>query len=85
MAQYENDESITGKTLSHYRIDSLLGEGGMGKVYLAQDTSLKRKVAIKHLPAHLMTDPDRVLRFEREARAASALNHPNIITVHEIG
>ncbi|MFN0084423.1 MAG: protein kinase domain-containing protein [Blastocatellia bacterium] len=81
----EDNDSIIGQTLSHYRIDSLLGAGGMGRVYLAKDTSLKRQVAIKILPPQFMRDPDRVRRFEQEARAASSLNHPNIITIHEIG
>ena len=69
----------------HYRMLSLLGRGGMGEVWLAEDTQLSRKVAIKLLPAEFTTQPERVRRFAQEARAASALNHPNIITVHEIG
>jgi eukaryotic-like serine/threonine-protein kinase len=74
-----------GQTLLHYRIDRKLGAGGMGEVYLAQDTRLGRKIALKLLPSHLTREEDRVRRLEREARAASALNHPNILTVHEIG
>ena len=70
----------TGKVISHYRIISRLGAGGMGEVYLAEDLRLGRKVALKLLPAQYMRDEDRVRRFEQEARAASALNHPNILT-----
>jgi serine/threonine protein kinase/Flp pilus assembly protein TadD len=77
--------SLTGKELGHYRVLSLLGSGGMGEVYLAEDTRLRRKVALKLLPAELTANRDRLLRFEQEARAASALNHPNILTIHEIG
>jgi len=68
-----------------FEILSLLGKGGMGEVYLAQDTRLKRKIALKLLPAQLTQDEDRLRRFEREAQAASALNHPNILTIHEMG
>src|SRR5438094_5614196 len=74
-----------GKKLGHYQILSLLGAGGMGEVYLAEDTRLKRKVALKLLPAELTANQDRLRRFEQEAQAASGLNHPNIITIHEIG
>ncbi|MEK6322702.1 MAG: protein kinase [Acidobacteriota bacterium] len=76
---------MIGETLSHYRIVSKIGAGGMGEVYLAEDTRLDRKVAIKVLPAGFTKDASRVRRFEQEARAASALNHPNIVTIHEIG
>ncbi len=77
--------SVIGHTLGHYRIVSLLGKGGMGEVYLGEDTTLRRKVALKLLPAAFLADQARLRRFEQEARAASALNHPNIITIHEIG
>jgi serine/threonine protein kinase/TolB-like protein/Tfp pilus assembly protein PilF len=76
---------MVSPSISHYRILSKLGEGGMGEVWLAEDTRLKRKVAIKLLPAELTSDADRVRRFEQEAQAASALNHPNIVTVYDIG
>src|SRR6476620_3898868 len=71
--------------LGRYEIRSLLGTGGMGEVYLAEDTTLHRLVAVKLLPAALTADQDRLHRFEREAFAASSLNHPNILTIHEIG
>src|SRR6266849_9256869 len=73
-----------GTKLGRYRIVSKIGEGGMGEVYLAQDTKLDRKVALKILPADVATHPDRMKRFVQEAKAASALNHPNIITIYEI-
>ncbi len=74
-----------GASLSHYRIVSQLGTGGMGEVYLAQDTKLDRKIALKILPADLAANQDRMRRFTQEAKAAAALNHPNIATIHEIG
>jgi serine/threonine protein kinase len=75
----------SGTTLGRYNVHSLLGAGGMGEVYLAHDTRLNRKVALKVLPADLISSHERLRRFEQEAQAASALNHPNIITIHEIG
>ena len=72
-------------SLLHYRVVSKLGAGGMGEVYLAEDTRLNRKVAIKVLPDTLTRNEDSVRRFVQEAQSASALNHPNIITVHDIG
>jgi serine/threonine protein kinase len=74
-----------GTRLSHYVIQERIGGGGMGTVYRARDTSLDRDVAIKGLRAEVMRDADRRLRFVQEAKAVSALNHPNIVTVHDIG
>jgi eukaryotic-like serine/threonine-protein kinase len=76
---------MTGQLLAHYEIISQIGSGGMGEVYLARDTRLDRQIALKLLPVQFAADPERVSRFEREARAASALNHPNIIIIHEVG
>src|SRR5258706_9060353 len=73
-----------GKNIAHYRIVRLIGEGGMGKVYLAEDTRLHRKVSLKFLSTNFTQDHERLRRFEQEACAASALNHPNILTIHEI-
>src|SRR5262245_30857878 len=81
----ENYPSLAGQSLSHYQVLSLIGAGGMGEVYLAEDMRLRRKVALKLLPWRFTQDGDRARRFEREARAASSLNHPNIITIFEVG
>jgi eukaryotic-like serine/threonine-protein kinase len=75
----------SGTRLGRYEIRSKLGAGGMGEVYQGRDTQLGRDVAVKVLPTIVSTDPDRLRRFEQEACAASALNHPNILIVHDIG
>src|ERR1700686_865810 len=77
--------NVPGKRLGRYEIRSKLGEGGMGEVYLAEDTRLHRKVALKILPSELAANKDRMRRFEQKAQAAAALNHPNIAHTYEIG
>jgi non-specific serine/threonine protein kinase len=81
----EPSTALVGRTLGHYRVESMLGSGGMGEVYLARDPRLERAVALKILPRELALESDRMQRFIREARAASALNHPNVATIHDIG
>ncbi len=81
----EPTSDLVGQSIGHYRIELLLGVGGMGEVYLARDERLGRKIALKLLPEHLTADETQLSRFKTEARAASVLNHPNILTVYEIG
>ncbi len=73
---------MVGKTINHYRVLEKIGQGGMGEVYRAEDTSLKRDVAIKLLPEQFTKDPQRLARFEREAQLLASLNHPNIAAIH---
>src|SRR4029453_392084 len=80
----EHTRLTSGTMLNRYKILDLLGKGGMGEVYLAEDTKLSRKIALKLLPAQFTISSERMRRFEHEARAISALNHPNIVTIHEI-
>src|SRR5215471_6138921 len=80
----EQPQLTSGQTFGHYEIEKMIGKGGMGEVYLAADKLLNRKIALKLLPADYTRDKDRLQRFQHEAQAASALNHPNILTIYEL-
>ncbi len=84
-AERENKASLINRKIGHYHVKKLLGRGGMGEVFLAEDTRLDRKVTLKFLPADFLQNSERMRRFVQEAKSASALNHPNIITIYEIG
>ena len=84
MMAEEQDSTVAGQTINHYKIISPLGAGGMGEVYLAEDTRLERRVALKFLPALFTQDKGHLRRFEQEARAVAALSHPNVCVIHEV-
>src|SRR5688572_24579802 len=84
MAEEEVATELAGQTINQYQIISHLGTGGMGEVYLAEDTRLARRVALKFLPAHLTQDKRHLYRFQQEARAVAALSHPNVCMIHEV-
>ena len=84
MAEEHEATAVPGQMINHYRVTSLLGAGGMGEVYLAEDTRLGRSVALKFLPAHFTQDKGHLRRFEREARAVATLSHPSVCTIHEV-
>lgn len=81
----DRNASFIGQEVGSYTVESLLGSGGMGQVYLARDRKLNRRIALKILPLEFSSDPERLHRFESEARAVSVLNHPNIVTIHDFG
>ena len=84
VAEDQGATVVAGQAINHYKITSPLGAGGMGEVYLAEDTRLERRVALKFLPALLTQDKRHLRRFEQEARAVAALSHPNVCTIHEV-
>src|SRR6266480_7397980 len=85
LIENRQSNSLIGRTIGHYHIEQRIGAGGMGEVYLASDMNVDRSAALKVLPAHLTDDAERLRRFEREARAIAGLNHPNIMTIYEVG